>query len=177
MPAGPNEPRRPKWYIKRWFTPYFRHSPHVLLWLCRPLHQASGLSDWVQPLEPLIHVSGSQVGLHRDYWIEFCTSSMYPGRSSQGDYFGFSATSCGAETYYYLGFSATLYRAESYYLDSGGLLWIEPDLALGLILSFGLWGIIMDSAQPCVAPNPIIWALGDYSGFIATLRCAESFFI
>ncbi|KAJ7811677.1 hypothetical protein B0H14DRAFT_1468820 [Mycena olivaceomarginata] len=65
---------------------------------------------------------------------------------------------------YYLGLSATLCCAESYYLDSGGLLWIERDLALRLILSFGsggllwiqrnlalrrillfgLWGIIMD---------------------------------
>ncbi|KAJ7683480.1 hypothetical protein B0H14DRAFT_3059307 [Mycena olivaceomarginata] len=149
MPAGPNEPRRPKWYIKRWFTPHFRHSPH-----------ASGLLDWVQYLEPHIHVSGSQ--------IEFYTSSMYPGRSSEGDYFGFSATSCGAETYYYLGLSATLCCAESYYLDSGGLswierdfaatlrcaesyylgsgglLWIERDLASRRIRLFGLWGIIMD---------------------------------
>ncbi|KAJ7746413.1 hypothetical protein B0H14DRAFT_2985524, partial [Mycena olivaceomarginata] len=95
----------------------FSSFPHVLLWLCRPLHQASGLLDWVQHLEPLIHVSGSQVGLPRDYWIQFCTSSMYPGRSSQGGYFGFSAT------------SATFRWAESYYLGSGGLLWIERDLA------------------------------------------------
>ncbi|KAJ7868978.1 hypothetical protein B0H14DRAFT_299754 [Mycena olivaceomarginata] len=82
-----------------------------------------------------------------------------------------------APNYYYLGLSATLCCAESYYLDSGGLLWIERDLALRLILSFGPWGIIMNSAQPCVAMNPIIWPLGDYSGLSATLRCAESFFI
>jgi hypothetical protein len=43
--------------------------------------------------------------------------------------------------------------------------------------SFGLWGIIMYSAQPCVAPNPIIWVLGDYYGLSATLHCAESYYL
>jgi hypothetical protein len=78
-----------------------------------------------------------------------CSSSMYPGRSSQGDYSGFGPTLCCAETYFLgsgglLRIERELCCDESHYLGSGGSLWIECNVALRRIPLFGLWGIIVE---------------------------------
>ncbi|KAJ7908558.1 hypothetical protein B0H13DRAFT_1878592 [Mycena leptocephala] len=63
---------------------------------------------------------------------------------------------------YFCGCADRFIRPLDYWI--GCNIWNPSSMYLGLKL-------------PCVAPNPFIWALGDYSGLSATLRCAKSYYL